>query len=408
MDVRALVFVGGAGDLPPHAAQRQRGLGTPESIAGIPLGLLDVLGRPVLDRVVEQLRSADISNVRVIAASPAQPWPGAPRPDGYSMEWMEGQTNLLDGLDGDHNLWRAAERTFSQFAFSGADLVVVVRIGAYAELDYDELIQFHLDHSGKVTAVRDASGELLEIFVINASRRNDAACLFRSRLTTFRGPCLHFPFGGYVNRLASAADFRQLAVDAFFGKAKLQPHGDEIRPGVWAAPSARIHPKSRVLAPAFVGEYAKVRAAAVLTRCAVLERGAEVRTGTIVEDATLLPYTWVGEKLDVVHSVVGFRRVMHLTRKVEVLVDDPTLVDIAEAAPLRTFKSIAALASYLPVQLLRGVFQRDRKAVELPGSVDAQSPSLKSSPGLPPSSAEAVVPVSPVVDAVVGRRYGNE
>jgi NDP-sugar pyrophosphorylase family protein len=364
MDIRALVLVGGAIEA--------------ENIAGMPFGLLDVLGRPVLDRMVERLRSAGISDVRVIACNPPQPLPATPRSVGYAIEWIEqpGLERPLDGLDDHSNFWRAAERSFSQLAYAGAELIVIMRIGAFTEVDFYGLIQFHLDRASKVTAVCGSAGDLLDIFVVNASRRNDAAHLFRSRLTASRVPFSLFPFDGYVNRLSNAADFRRLAVDAFFGSVKLEPIGQEIRPGVWVAPGARIHSKARLLAPAFVGEQAKVRAAAVLTRCAVLERGAEVRPGTIVEDSTLLPYTCVGEKLDVGHSVIGFRVVASLSRNVELTMHDPALVDMAAPAPLRTFKSIAALAGYLPLQLLRGIFSRDGEAVELPGSVDARSASL--------------------------------
>ncbi len=366
-----------------------------ESMAGVPLGLLDVLGRPVVDHLVERLRRADVSDIRVIANAGQQPWRPGLCPGGYTIEWLAAPAL---------NLWRVAKKAFSQLAFSGAELVVVIRVGSYIEVDYDALLQFHLDNRSHVTAVTDPEGHLLDSFVISGSHRNDAAYLFRHNLTAFRNPCVRYPFTGYVNRLRSVADLRRLAVDAFCGRAELQPAGVEIRPGVWAAPSARIHPRARVLAPAFIGENAKLRSEAVLTRCAVLERGAEVRPGTIVEDSTLLPHTCVGENLDVLHSVVGFGRVAHLARKVEMPVHDPTLVNTVVPAPLRTFQGIVALASYLPLQFVRGLFSRNGHSVELPRSLDAQSPSLKSSPGRPPSSAEAV----PVVDAVAMRRYGNE
>ena len=100
----------------------------------------------------------------------------------------------------------------------------------------------------------------------------------------------------------------------------------ELKPGIWVGDGARIHRKARIVAPAFIGAYSKIRASALITRGSAIEHHAEVDCGTVVENSTVLPFTYVGAGLDVMHSVVGFRRLAHLVRKVEVEISDAKLV----------------------------------------------------------------------------------
>ncbi len=91
-----------------------------------------------------------------------------------------------------------------------------------------------------------------------------------------------------------------------------------MKPGVWVGEGARIHHKARIVAPAFIGAQTKIRASALITRSTVIEHHAEVDCGTVVENSTVLPYTYVGAGLDVMHSVVGFRRLRTWCANVEV------------------------------------------------------------------------------------------
>jgi hypothetical protein len=259
----------------------------------------------------------------------------------------------------------------------------VVRIGPYTEIDYDQVIQVHLDQNSRVTAVTDEDGELLGTFVISTSRRNDAAFLLRHRLQETRMPFVRYRFTGYTNRLAGVGDLHRLAVDTFCGRAHAMPDGEEVRPGVWFAPGARVQRGARVLAPAFIGAHARVRSSAVITRCSVLEHDTCVDCGTVVENATILPYTIVGAGLDVCGAVVGFGKVAHLRRQVEVEISDPKLLRSVVSAPLRVVGQAASLAAYLPLNFMRGLLGRRRSAANLPVAVQAPSGSLDAAETLP-------------------------
>lgn len=352
MDVRAVIIVGS-------------GNGDTERFAGTPLALIDVLGRSVLDRITDRLEQQGVSAVSVVGELSDRVARG--RRANVSYTYTNGAP------------WRAAETAFNEQAQAGAELILVIRLGAYIELNVEPFIQFHLDRAARVSGVVDHAGNSLDYFAISASRRNDAAFLLRSELKQFRSGCVQFPFSGYVNLLRSAAGLRQLAIDAFSGDNEIAPCGEQIKPGVWVAEGARIQRGARLLAPCFIGANAKIRAHAVITRCSTVERDACVDFGTVVENSSILPYANVGAGLDVMHSVIGFRRVAHLVRGAEVEITDPKLVNaVSSAAHVRALGHAISLATFVPKQLVKGVMNGHRpKPATLPQAVRTPSPALK-------------------------------
>jgi carbonic anhydrase/acetyltransferase-like protein (isoleucine patch superfamily) len=248
----------------------------------------------------------------------------------------------------------------------------------------------------------------LDVVVIDANRRNEAATLFRSRLAKSRTPSSAYLFGGYSNALENVRDLRCLAQDGLLMRCELQPAGTEIKPGVWAGEEVRIHRTARLLAPCFVGARTKVRANAVVTRCSSLEHHAEVDCGTVVEDSSVLPYTYLGTGLDVAHAVVGFQQLAHLKRKTQVEISDPRLVaTVSSSAPLRTLQSAAALAGYVPLQFVRGIFKWSRRP-ERPASGNCPDvlPALQTSALRSSSSRDETQQFS--ANLAVVRRYGDQ
>ncbi len=387
MDVRAIIIIAPPGD--PAAA---------ENIAGVPIGLFDVLGKPVLLRVIDRLRKFGIAHVSVVAevGPAAQPF----------ARTLPADLPVLQATNGD--VWRSAENAFCEHAHAGADLVLVLRLGPYSELDCDELVQFHLDQGSRTSWVLTPEGAPLDIVAITSSRRNDAAFLFRHRLRQFRTPAAKYVFRGYVNPLRDGADLRHLACDSFVSRTGILPDGAEIRPGVWLAPGARVQRGARILAPAYIGPYAKVRAAAVITRGSVLEHHAVVDCGTVVEDSTVLPYTYVGAGLDVAHAVVGCRHFLHLRRGVQTEIADARLLSTVSAhAPLRALGQAVSLATFLPAQILRGLFAKSQREApaQLPAAVQVPSPAINTPAELQPAeTSEAQFPST----LAVARRYGDQ
>jgi carbonic anhydrase/acetyltransferase-like protein (isoleucine patch superfamily) len=297
------------------------------------------------------------------------------------------------------HFWRAAEGAFHDLAESGAEYVVLVRLGAYAEIDFAGFIQFHLQGQRRVSqAVVDV--QPLEVFCLNASRRNDAASLLRSRLTRCRSECEPFEHRGYVNPLAGPRDLRQLGIDVLTLHTETAPAGTETRPGIWVAPGASVEKGSRILAPAFIGSSARIRCGAVITRCTAVEHHAHVDCGTVVENSTVLPYSYVGAGLDLAHSVVGMGHIANLRRSVTVEIEDPKLLGSASAVKGR---GLLRVASELPGRIWRGIFGEARQQPRpLPETRRRPAPAL----GVAACETEAAREL--VSHPAVARRYGNQ
>jgi carbonic anhydrase/acetyltransferase-like protein (isoleucine patch superfamily) len=377
MDVTAILLVG----------VQQPGIDSsgvaPEFVTGSPIASVDVLGKPVLVRIADNLLGGGVTKLAVIADS-ATPGAAAIR---QSLDRSVAFT-CASGA----NLWRACENMFQDFTQAGAELVIVWRVGAYAEIDADHLTQFHLDQRSRVTPVVDENGASLDIYVISASRRNDAAYLFRHQLADTRMPCNPYVFSGYVNRLRNARDLRQLTLDALMQRNQISPVGAEIKPGIWAGEGARIARGARVLAPAYIGAHAKIRSTAVITRGSAIEHHAEVDCGTVVDGSNILPFTYVGAGLDVTTAIVGNARLAHLRRDVELEVADPKLIGMKpQQAPWRAVSAATSLVTFLPKQIVRGFTARPERqacAPTLPEAVKAPSAALRESAALQPGPSQ--------------------
>ena len=365
---------------------------------GIPLATLDVAGKSTLQRMAERLQQYGISSVSaVVEAVPSS---------GVRNFGLPSDVTCVSAAP--DRFWRTAESVFNDMAQSGAELVILIRLGAYAEVDFEKQVQFHIDRKERVT--RMASDEqMLEIFCISASRRNDAASLFRTQLAHCRSECPVLQHDGYVNPLATARDLRQFAIDILTRQAQTCAAGKEIKPGVWSAPGALIEKGARVLAPAFVGSLARIRSGAVITRCSSVERHAEVDCGTVVENSTVLPFSYVGAGLDLAHSIAGMGSIVNLHRDVTVTIADRKLLGSTSVAAGKRFVTSAAEAiTYLPKLAFHGIFAANKaQKADLQTTLRKTTPALGTAAGFETSACDTETSHK-FPNMVVARRYGHQ
>jgi hypothetical protein len=385
MDIRALVVVSKA----TEAAEE------PTPLSALAPALLEVAGKTPLQRTVERLQEFGLQSITAITDSDFSGDMGNGQGQGYQSTPRE-------------RFWRAAENAFNDLAQDGAELVLLVHLGGYAEINLEKFVQFHLDQHARVSQV-SVAGQPLPIFCISASRRNDAASLFRSQLTRCRSDCPLFEHEGYFNALQEPRDLRQLAIDILTLKTETKPAGTQVRPGVWRERRAVIEKGVRVLAPAFIGAFARVRSHAVITRCSSVESHAEVDCGTVVENSTVLPYCCVGAGLDVAHSVVGTGVLASLRRDVMVEIVDRKLIGFVVAGGgQRFFNAVFELATYLPKQIWRGLFGASQpQQQDLRTALRDTSPSLGGAAGYQTPACDTDAAEKFPSTLAVARRYGD-
>jgi hypothetical protein len=249
----------------------------------------------------------------------------------------------------------------------------------------------------------------LEIFSITASRRNDAASLFRSRLTRCRSNCPPFVQMGYLNSLVDTRDLRQLAIDILTLKTETRPAGKQIKPGVWVAPRARIEKDARILAPAFIGWSVRIGSGAVVTRCTAVERCAQVDCGTVVENSTVLPYSYVGAGLDLSHSVAGIGQIANLRRDVTVAVTDEKLIGQVPCGTGQAWlRAAAGLLSAFPGRIRRRLAGDAAPLPEMEPGMAITTSVRENAAGFPRPVHEEKSAGEFSSNLAVARRYGDQ
>ena len=97
-----------------------------------PMALWELLGRRVLDHVLQRLQSFGIQNISIISeeTSPS-PYPGP----------------------ADGTFWQAWEKAASQHLNRGVTTLLLLRLGPYLEIDLLHLLRFHRDKDSALTQV---------------------------------------------------------------------------------------------------------------------------------------------------------------------------------------------------------------------------------------------------------------
>lgn len=290
--------------------------------------MLEVLGRSLIDRTLDKVRRLGaVEPVLISEATPSGrvfPSRGA-KPTGFITAW---------------------ESAVGQHVRNGVELLLFIRMSAYADVDFADVLRFHAETGTQVTQAYDSSGSL-DIAVVNTTRLRAAEGSYRNVLSSLIPQRRRYLYQGYVNRLNNPHSFRTLVEDGLSGKCGLRPMGVEAQSQVWLGERAQIDPSVLLRGPAFIGSGARICACCVINGTTSIERNCEIDCGTTVEDSCILPDTYVGVGLNVRRAVVANRRLFHLDRNVEVGFGDHRLIDVTSKTPplLGTVRN--SLHSYL-------------------------------------------------------------
>ena len=284
---------------------------TEEVQKGTPLACVEVLGRSVLERGVDQMLRAGVNAITLLGDScfaPVRDEVDQAAPN-FPLTWGD-------------DAWLSAARTLKRHKEPGIDLTFLVRAHAYVELDPLDALQFHRGQQQVVTRVFDDDGPL-DIWIIDTARMTDSDDIVA---TLGESEPAHYAVSGYVNRLEEPRDLRRLVVDSLSSRCRFRPQGSEKRPGVWVDEGAQVHRTARIVAPAFLGRKSKIEEQCLITRCSNVESNCQIDYGTVVEDSSILSNSYVGIGLDVSHSIVNGNQLLNLERDVALEIADPGMI----------------------------------------------------------------------------------
>lgn len=217
------------------------------------------------------------------------------------------------------------EDAVAQFVHGGVETLCLIRVGTYTDLDFSEMLRFHLQVRSVVSQAYSRSGPLNVVMVDSCQLRGcDGG--YRKALGSMMTEQSCFNYRGYVNSMSSIADYHRLAQDGLAGNCGLHPIGTEIQDRVWVAENAQIDSIAQVSGPAFIGSSSRIRAGSAIRGGSSIERNCEIDCGSLVENSCILENTYIGIALDVRRSVVKGSKLFHLDRNIELTISDERLL----------------------------------------------------------------------------------
>jgi NDP-sugar pyrophosphorylase family protein len=326
VDVRAIILVGVETEAISCGSTATYDSSVPEESVGAPIAALDLVGQPVVCHVIDRLRNYGVSDISVLNTVAPQSGASLVTRLPANVHYAEISASAI---------WTLAEGLFLRMAKEKADAVLILRIGPYAEVDFNQLLNLHFSRRNCATSMTNQFRQSLDIVALDAARADEAAVVIRRRMQWNWRPSEMVVTYGYFNALRNGRDFRTLAEDVLMRRCAVIPRAREVTPGVWLGKNARLHNSVKVEAPVFIGERATLREDVVVRGCACIEAHSEIDKGTLIDGSTVLPRTYVGKQLTLARSVAGFSQIAQVDRNVTVHVADQRLTKTISAAPLR-------------------------------------------------------------------------
>jgi hypothetical protein len=272
-----------------------------------PVVCQELLGQTLLQRTRQSLRESGVEQQTVLFEPP-------------------GSKSLIPSGCGTAESFSSAwETAVAQQLNDGAEALFLIRLGAYLETDFRDLLTFHREASGGLTQVYGKKGAF-DLGLVSADQLRTEAGSYRRRLSALIPQSRRYTFSGYSNKLREPGDLRRLIQDALTGRNAIRPAGEEAGPGVWIGEGARVDPSASLYAPVYIGANAQIKGSCLINGTTAIERDCEVDFGTTVTDSCVLPGTYVGMGLNIVHSIVAPNRLFHLDRNVGMEISDAQII----------------------------------------------------------------------------------
>ena len=308
MAIGAIIVIGGCEEQAKSTALE---IGERHRVVEGPLGCVEIMGRSVVERMVERFLAADVEVISLLADSRVA----------LPLFWQSSDKVSLSIVD---DVGYGLSHTLRDYSELGIELALVAHANVYAECDLIDWIWFHRGTHQPVTRACDRKSGV-DFWLADCARMQpvDISLLLKDK-ESFDGPT--YFISGYVNQISTPSAFRCLVTDVFRGRCEMRPPGKEIRPGVWVEAQAELHRRARIIAPAYIGHGTRVREDTLITRCSNLERSCYIDYGTVIEDSSILTESYVGIWLDVSHAVVKGNKLANLRRNVVLDISDTRVI----------------------------------------------------------------------------------
>jgi NDP-sugar pyrophosphorylase family protein len=278
-------------------------------IAGAPLECAEICGRTLVERIIERYAAIDCDSISILVEAGI-----------FLPRFRSEHVNV--SIETVNDLRPAVTRKLDEYLEQGIDHAFIQWADTYTETDLLDVFCFHRESKQMVTPTFDGNGALA-LWVVNCEKAQGAPL---ETLLQQAGRSSRYFIREFVTRLTHPRSMREFAADMLRGRCETGPSGRQTRPGIWCDEDADVHRRARLVAPAYIGCGAKVRADALITRFSNIERECCIDSGTVVEDSCILAYTTIGICLDLSHAVVNGNELFNLERDVAIEISDPKVM----------------------------------------------------------------------------------
>jgi len=116
----------------------------------------------------------------------------------------------------------------------------------------------------------------------------------------------------------------------------LQPSGRRVERGIWLAEGVDLHPGARLTPPVWIGRHTRIGIGAQVGPFAAIGSDSVISGRCLVEDAVVLPSSFVGENLELKGVIVDRNLLVNTRLETETVVKDPFLLGSpADHKPMR-------------------------------------------------------------------------
>src|SRR5712671_4434246 len=157
VDVRAIILVGAETEAVSSTSTASPNTFVPEQLVGVPIAALDLVGQPVVCHVIDRLRNCGVSAITVLSSVPA----GAASLRNRLPAGAQHEEVSVD------EIWGSAEKLFLEMSKDTVDTVLILRVGPYAEVDFNQLLTFHLARRNCATSIGNQFRQPLDIVALD-------------------------------------------------------------------------------------------------------------------------------------------------------------------------------------------------------------------------------------------------
>jgi NDP-sugar pyrophosphorylase family protein len=286
--------------------------GISDSFLPGPLECVELAGRSLLERWLERFAAVEVEATTILVSAANQ----------YRLPAMRANHGVVT-IEVVRDLDISLKATIASYAHDGIQHAFISWASDYVETDLLDLLCFHRESKQGVTPTYNGDGPL-SLWAVDCekARQSSVGKLLDARHTAKS----RYFVREYVNRVTLPERLRTLGADILSRRCETAPAGMQVRPGVWLDAGAKVHRRTRIVAPAYIGCGSCIEADALITRLSTVDRNCRVQSGTVIEDSSILENTSVGICLDVCHSVASGNKLLNLKRGVVVEISDPRIL----------------------------------------------------------------------------------